>query len=130
MRPLNKIQTVVYLLGAVMMVIGSGGYVLLWQVAPIIYAVGALCFVAMQWVQRYEGTSFVIRRLRRMMIVSDFLFLLAALLMFANQSNIFGLSYINYMQYVYNKWVVVLLIAAILQLYSSHRIGHELQKEK
>ncbi|MBR4364125.1 MAG: hypothetical protein IKP33_04255 [Prevotella sp.] len=129
MRPLNKIQTVVYLLGAVMMVIGSGGYVLLWQVAPVIYAVGALCFVAMQWVQRYEGTSFVIRRLRRMMIMSDFLFLLAALLMFANQSNFLGLDHFSYIKYIHNNWVVVLLVAAVLQLYSSHRIGHELEKE-
>jgi len=54
----------------------------------------------------------------------------AALLMFANQGNVFGLSHITYVQYIYNKWVVVLLIAAILQLYSSHRIGHELQKEQ
>ena len=64
-----------------------------------------------------------------MMLLSDVLFLVAALLMFANMNNILGLSYITYIEYVYNKWVVVLLIAALLQLYSIHRIGSELEKE-
>ena len=79
--------------------------------------------------QRYEGNNLVIRRLRRMMLISDFLFLLSALLMFANIANFFGLSQIVYAQYVYNKWVITLLIAAILQLYSMHRIDQELAKE-
>ena len=83
----------------------------------------------MQMLQRYEGNNFTIRRLRRMMIISDVLFLVAAVLMFANKSNFLGLSYITYIEYVYNKWVVVLLIAALLQLYSMHRIGSELEKE-
>jgi hypothetical protein len=64
-----------------------------------------------------------------MMVLSDVLFLVAALFMFANMNNILGLSYITYIEYVYNKWVVVLLIAALLQLYSIHRIGSELEKE-
>ena len=83
----------------------------------------------MQMLQRYEGSNFTIRRLRRMMLISDVLFLVAAVLMFANKSNILGLSYITYIEYVYNKWVVVLLIAALLQLYSMHRIGSDLEKE-
>ena len=130
MKPLSKLQTVIYLVGGLLMVIGAGASLLSWQWAPYVFAVGGLGFASMQMQQRYEGTDFTVRRLRRIMLLSDVLFLVAALLMFANQCNIFGLSYINYMQYVYNKWVVVLLIAAILQLYSSHRIGHELQKEK
>ena len=112
------------------MVVGAGSSLLAWQLAPYVYAVGAIAFVSMQMLQRYEGNNVTIRRLRRMMLLSDVLFLIAALLMFANQGNVFGLSYITYVEYIYNKWVIVLLIAAILQLYSSHRIGHELQKEK
>ena len=83
----------------------------------------------MQLQQRYECPNFVIRRLRRIMIMSDICFLLAAVLMFANMGNVFGLSQITYVEYVYNKWVIVLLVAAILQLYSTHRISHELEKE-
>ena len=130
MKPLSKLQTVIYLVGGLLMVVGAGSSLLAWQLAPYVYAVGAIAFVSMQMLQRYEGNNVTIRRLRRMMLLSDVLFLIAALLMFANQGNVFGLSYITYVEYIYNKWVIVLLIAAILQLYSSHRIGHELQKEK
>ena len=129
MRPLTKLQTVIFLIGAVLMVIGSGAYVLMWSYAPIVYAVGALCFVAMQLLQRYEGRNFVIRRLRRIMIISDVFFLVAALLMFANQYNFLGLDQLTYIKYIHNNWVIVLLVAAVLQLYSTHRIGNELEKE-
>ncbi|MBR7030733.1 MAG: hypothetical protein IKI06_05785 [Prevotella sp.] len=129
MRQLTKIQSIIYLVGGLMMVIGAGASLLVWSPAPYVFAVGAVCFASMQMLQRYEGQNFVIRRLRRIMLLSDVLFLVAALLMLANQGNFFGLSYITYIQYVYNKWVVVLLIAAILQLYTTHRIGHELEKD-
>lgn len=130
MRPLSKLQNSIFLVGGLLMVIGAGSSLLMWRWAPYVFAVGALGFASMQMLQRYEGPNVTIRRLRRMMLLSDVLFLVAALLMFANQGNYFGLSHINYVQYIYNKWVIVLLIAAILQLYSSHRIGHELQKEQ
>ena len=130
MRPLSKLQNTIFVVGGLLMVIGAGSSLLMWRWAPYLFAVGALGFASMQMLQRYEGKNVTIRRLRRMMLISDVLFLLAALLMFASQGNVFGLSHITYVQYIYNKWVVVLLIAAILQLYSSHRIGHELQKEQ
>ena len=129
MRQLNKIQTLIFLVGALLMVVGAGASVLAWKLAPYVFAVGALAFTSMQLLQRYEGTNFVIRRLRRMMILSDFLFLLSALLMFASMGNVFGLSQIDYITYIYNKWVLTLLIAALLQLYSIHRIDRELAKE-
>ena len=129
MKELNRIQTAIFLFGGILMAVGAGTTLLGWGSAPYIFAIGALGFASMQMLQRYEGTNFTIRRLRRMMLISDVLFLAAALLMFASKGNIFGLSYITYIEYVYNKWVVVLLIAALLQLYSMHRIGSELEKE-
>ena len=129
MKQLNSIQNAVYLIGALLMVVGAGTSMLAWKFAPYVFAVGALAFVSMQFLQRYEGTNVVIRRLRRMMLISDFLFLLSALLMIANTGNFLGLDYITYIEYVYNKWVITLLIAAILQLYSTHRISKELDKE-
>ena len=129
MKQLNSIQNAVYLIGALLMVVGAGTSMLAWKFAPYVFAVGALAFVSMQFLQRYEGTNVVIRRLRRMMLISDFLFLLSALLMIANTGNFLGLDYITYIEYVYNKWVITLLIAAILQLYSTHRISQELNKE-
>ena len=129
MRQLNKTQNIIFLVGALLMVVGAGASLLAWKPAPYLFAVGALAFTAMQFLQRYEGSNVVIRRLRRMMLLSDFLFLLSALLMFASMGNIFGLSQVDYITYIYNKWVLTLLIAAILQLYSTHRIDHELAKE-
>ena len=129
MRQLNKIQTLIFLVGALLMVVGAGASVLAWKLAPYVFAVGAIAFTSMQLLQRYEGTNFVIRRLRRMMILSDFLFLISALLMFANMGNVFGLGQIYYITYIYNKWVLTLLVAALLQLYATHRIDRELTKE-
>jgi hypothetical protein len=129
MRQLNKVQTAIFLLGALLMVIGAGTSVLAWGSAPYVFSVGALGFASMQMLQRYEGSNFVIRRLRRIQLVSDVFFLLSGLLMIANKGNFLGISYITYIEYVYNKWVITLLVATILQLYSTHRLGHELEKE-
>ena len=111
------------------MVTGAGASLMQWGIAPYIFALGAMCYTSMQMLQRYDGPNFTIRRLRRIMLLSDVLFLVSAVLMFASQGNIFHLGQITYLQYVYNKWVVTLLIAAILQLYTTHRISHELEKE-
>ena len=86
-------------------------------------------FAAMQMRQSYDGNNFTIRRLRRIQLTSDVLFLLAGLLMLANPSNFFGINLLLYIKYVHNNWIVVLLVAAILQLYASHRIANELEKE-
>jgi len=129
MKELSRTQTLVFLAGAVLMVLGAGASLLAWRPAPYVFAIGALAFTAMQFLQRYEGKSFVIRRLRRMLLMSDGLFLLSALLMFASMKNVFGISQVNYITYIYNKWVLTLLLAAILQLYSTHRIDSELAKE-
>ena len=129
MRQLSKTQTLIFDVGALLMVIGAGASLLAWSPAPYVFALGAIAFTSMQFLQRYEGDNFVIRRLRRMMLMSDGLFLLSALLMFASMGNVFGLSQVNYITYIYNKWVLTLLIAAILQLYSTHRIDRELAKE-
>ena len=67
--------------------------------------------------------------IRRIVVVSDVFFLLAALLMFANRGNFMGLWWWDYINYIHNNWVIALLVAAILQLYSTHRISHELEKE-
>jgi hypothetical protein len=91
----------------------------------------------MQILQAYNGDSFVIRRLRRIMIFADILFILAGLLMVENAYNFllpFFQNHITnglnaYIIYIMGKWVVLLLVAAILEVYTTHRISHELEKE-
>jgi len=129
MRQLSKWESALMLLGGLLMVVGSGANILLCSWAPYAFAPGALFFVAMQLRQRYEGRDFTIRRLRRIQMISDVLFLFAGLLMIANQSNFLGIDQLSYIKYVHNNWVVVLLVAAVLQLYTSHRIANELEKD-
>ena len=129
MRQLSKFEGLALLLGGLLMVVGAGANVLFCSLAPYVFAPGSLLFVAMQLRQRYEGKDFTIRRLRRIQIISDFLFLVAGLLMLANQKNFLGLDQLSYIRYVHNNWVVVLLVAAVLQLYTSHRIANELEKD-
>lgn len=129
MKQLNKWESYVMLLGGLLMVVGAGANVLFCSWAPYVFAPGCLLFVAMQLRQRYEGKDFTIRRLRRIQIISDVLFLLAGLLMIANQSNFLSIDQLSYVKYVHNNWVVVLLMAAVLQLYTSHRIASELDKD-
>jgi len=129
MKQLSKTETAIMLIGGLLMVIGAGASMFLQVWAAYIFAPGALMFAAIQMRQSYDGTNFAIRRLRRIMVISDVLFLIAALLMLANQSNFLGISYFQYIKYVHNNWIVVLLVAAILQLYTSHRIANELEKE-
>jgi len=129
MKQLNEWQNRAFLLGGLLMVIGAGMSVLQLNIASYVYAIGALCFASMQMLQRYDGPNITLRRLRRIMLLSDFLFLVTALLMFASKGNVFGLSQITYVQYIYNKWVGTLVLAAVIQLYAVHRIDSELQKE-
>lgn len=121
------------------MVVGVGCFVVGWMqhVACLVFLVGAVLFGVMQGMQSYEGRSVVVRRLWRLMMLADILFILSGILMvdtvyhfllplFRDET---GAGYYNYIQYVYNKWVVLLLIAAILEVYTTHRIAKELQKE-
>lgn len=129
MRQLSSLETALLLLGGLLMVVGSGATVFMQPWAAYVFAPGSLLFVAMQMRQRYDGSSFVIRRLRRILLFSDALFMVAGLLLLANAANFLPIDHLSYVRYVHNNWIVVLLVAAILQLYASHRIANELEKE-
>ena len=128
MRQLNKIENTILLFGAVMMVIGSGANIFAQPWALYVFGMGTVGYVLMQLKQKYEGSNVAIKRLRRMVIISDVCLLLAAVMMFANMDNLFRLDAVTYIKYVHNNWVVVLLVAAMLQLYTSHRISKEILK--
>ena len=129
MRQLEKWETALLLAGGLLMVAGSGLYILLQSWAVYLYAPGSVLFAAMQMRQTYQGRNATVRRLRHIQLLSDVLFLLAALLMIANESNFLPLDYLSYVKYVHNNWVIVLMVAAILQLYTGHRIANELEKQ-
>lgn len=140
MKQLSKIQSLILLVGATLMAVGACSFVVLRQgdvmnwanVMSWVYLVGALLFSAMQIQQKYEGNNFAIKRLRKIVFVSNVLFVLAGILMVDSVHQflrpLFSSQY-EYITYIYNKWVVLLMIAAILQLYTTHRISSELKKE-
>lgn len=124
--------------GACLMVAGAGLYVFGVQaVAPWLFAAGAVAFVSMQLQQTYDGRNITVRRLRRIMIMGDMFFLLSAVLMIENSYHFLlplflkylENGYYQYVTYVHNNWVVTLLVAAMVEIYATHRISNELDKE-
>lgn len=138
MKQLNKAQAVTMLIGAFLMVVGAGIYVFTAQAFTAwLFAVGAVAFAAMQLQQTYEGRNITIKRLRRIMSIGDALFIISAALMLENTYNALLPLFVNYipngyyhyLTYIHNNWVVLLLIAAILEIYTTHRISSELKKD-
>ena len=66
MKQLNSMQSAIFVVGALLMVIGAVASVFRWGPAFYVYAVGAVAFTSMQMLQSYDGSNFVLRRLRRM----------------------------------------------------------------
>ncbi len=138
MKQLSKLQSVVFLLGGVLMVVGAACFAFgfihpqMLQFTSWLFLLGTVLFSLMQAMQFYEGTSLVIHRLKKMQYVADIFFLLAGISMvdtvYAFLRNWFS-NYETYITYFYNKWVIFLLIAAVLEMYTTHRISHELKKE-
>ena len=134
-RCLNTTQSVLLLLGGILMVCGMGSFVFMFQrpIAAFVFLVGAVLFAIMQCLQTYHGSSFVIRRLKGIMNMADLLFVLAGVLMIDTETHFMRPMFSNqehYINYVYNKWLVLLLVAVVLELYSTHRISHEMNKKK
>ena len=134
MKQLNKIQSAVFLAGGVLMVAGAGCYAFMFMqsVACWIYLVGAVMFAVMQVSQAYEGDNFAVKRLKKIMTMADIFFVLSGVLM-VDSAHLFlkdaFSDYTTYINYIYNKWVMLLLVAAILEMYSMHRISSELRKD-
>ena len=139
MRQLNKWQNVVFAAGAVLMAAGAGLYVFAGgSVAAAVSAAGASAFASMQLLQTYDGGNLALRRLRRILTVADVMFIISAVLMLEDTLQLllplfvrwFDNGYYAYLTYVRNNWVVLLLAAAIIEIYATHRISHELKKEE
>ena len=92
----------------------------------------------MQMMQTYEGNDPTIKRLKRIQSIADIFFILSGMLMVDTVYHVLvslfdsnmSAGYYTYIEYVYNKWVVLLLIAAILEVYTTHRLDSELKKTK
>ena len=115
MKKLNKIQILVFRLGGLLMLLGAVLNPIEVEAAPYVYCLGALMFASMQMMESYEGSNFVLRRLRRQQMLSGV----------AMFGNVYRIEYVRH-----NEWLIVMLIAAMLELYTAFRIPAELEKEK
>ena len=148
MRQLTKKETMIMLGGGILMVLSAGimmATTLMSEAAwaesavlivPWLFLIGAVSYVTMQRMQTYSGSSLTMRRLRSIQFISGILLILAGLFMLENYYHFVQPlvvsdinSYFTYLQVVHNNWVVLILIAAILQMYTAHRISYEMQKE-
>lgn len=128
-------QSTLFLIGGVLMVTGAGLYAFMFvqEVACWIYLVGATLFACMQISQSYEGNNFTVKRLKKIMTTADIFFVLSGLLMVDSTYQCLRgafSDYTTYLNLVYNKWVLLLLVAAIIEMYTMHRISSELRKEE
>lgn len=147
MKKLNSIQTALFGLGGALMVVGAGCYCFMWQqlIASGVFLIGALLFGIMQCLQAYEGKSLTLRRLKSIMNLADLFFIIAGIVMldnamFAGHVNhtysgplllkTFFTDLDTYYNVIYNKWLPLMLIAVVLELYTTHRITSELKKEE
>lgn len=124
--------------GAVLMAVAAVAYVFaIRKPAAWTMLVGTGAFVAMQMRQTYHGNNLTIRRLRSIMTIGNIFFVTAALLMVENAHQFLlpkfmenGINGYNaYVHYIHNNWVVALLVGAVIELYTTHRISSELDKE-
>lgn len=139
MKQLNKIESILFIIGGLLMVIGVGLYAffIVQQYACWAMLVGAILFAGMQIRQKYLGSRFTIKRLRRFMMIANIGFVLAGIFMVEDSYHFIAPlftktigGYTSYMNIFYHNWVVILLISAFIEVYTTHRISHELAKEQ
>lgn len=122
MNELSPLQLRAQQAGAVLLLAGAAVFLLQPVVATVLFTVGALLFCTMQMLQRYEGRSFTIRRLRRQQLLGTLAILVTACFM------IMQVAHIGFAQR--NEWVVALAIGCVLELYTAFRIPAEMEKER
>jgi len=145
-RHLTKAESFQLIMGSVLMVVGIGCYVFMYHqlIAAAVFLTGSLLF-AVQCFQIYNGKDITLRRLKGIMNMANLMFILAGILMLDTAmtyiaiqdplgehhrfiSNMFT-NWQTYVEFVYNKWLIPLIIAVVLELYSTHRISRELAKK-
>lgn len=115
-------RNIIYRTGGTLLVAGAVLPLFLPQVAPFVFALGALLFCPMQMMDRYEGRSVVIRRLRRQQMLAALLLLVTAVFMLTSH---YGIA-----PFRGSEWKLTLTIAAVIELYAVFRISKEEEKDK
>ncbi|MBP9984691.1 MAG: hypothetical protein KBF13_06160, partial [Prevotella sp.] len=86
MKQLSKFQSILFVLGGILMVIGVGCFVFMFkqQIVSWLFLVGTLLFATMQMMQEYKGNNMTISRLKNIMTLADLVFIFSGILMVDN----------------------------------------------
>lgn len=131
----ERIVNALFIVGGLLMVAGAGlfSFLIMQEVSCWMFLVGAIMFGGVQIWQDAPLDTVTVRRLKRIMNLADLLFIAAGILMVdTHYMFLRGLfdSQINYVTTLYNKWVLLLLIGALIEIYTMHRISSETKKQK
>lgn len=132
MKQLTPLQIWIMNIGGLLMLLSIIGRIFFPAVSAyaysLVYLCGAMGFSCMQMLQRYEGKSLTIRRLRSIQVAADMLFILTGFFMLLPFMGIYHIPVLEITTWR-NEWLVLLIMGAILELYSAFRLAHELEKE-
>lgn len=100
---MKKIRTILFVASACLVLAGAALYLTQWTVAPYLFAVGAAGIAVIYLTTPVGDLDFRSRRLHRFNVMAGFLMVVASGFQFNGRK----------------EWVICLLIAAILQLYTA-----------
>ena len=121
MKQLSLCQTIVYGVGGILVLAGLVSWPTGKSWAVALYCVGAVAVCVMQFCQRYEGGSIVLRRLRRQQLLGALCLVLTGVLMIVERMHL-GV-------HQHHEWMAVLAVAAMLECYTAFRIPYELKRK-
>lgn len=122
MKELSPFANMLFMAGAILMILGLVGRMWHAEVGMWVYGIGALFFTVMQARMEYLGRDLVLKRLRRQQMLSCVFFILTLLCM--------SMQVYKYGFAIRNEWMATLAIACVLQLYTAWRIPAEIKKTK
>ena len=112
---MKKYQSLIFAIGAILLLIGAASYITRWNFSPYIYCAGALAVAVVQIFSSYKGTDLILKRLHNQQIFGSVFLIITGVLMFTLPHG--------------NEWMLTLTIAAVIELYTAFRIPQEESKK-
>lgn len=110
---MKKQLEILFMAGSVFALIGAAVYITHWEYAPYMYIVGSITAAVAQVFSQPRVEQVTLKRLYRQQMFGALFLVLTGVLMLYTHGN---------------EWIICLLIAAILELYTAIRIPQEEKK--
>ena len=112
---MKKELNLLFMCGMVFALIGAAVYITHWEYAPYMFIIGAITAAIAQIFAQPQVENVTLKRLYRQQMFGALFLVLTGLLMLYSHGN---------------EWIVCLLIAAIIELYTAYRIPQEEKKQQ